>query len=246
MELAIALWIVFIVFAICMFAVMRPTYKRIQETSDITVDPFLESQREMMERHGYRNYLYFALALIIPFFFVDNDTGYLTFTLFVGIFFWVWLGMLAHNKFAPKPEETTGWYQLQFVRKAIGHSIYVLFVLAMIVGSQSDIINDDISGDVQQTSELEWYEGGTLTNKETMAEWHDATDRDRLASAAQWAWVSMGKPEPYHPEVLRIVATSIVACLNEIGRETQVRLQESAALCYILLEPDLKKTGVIN
>ena len=75
-----------------------------------------------------------------------------------------------------------------------------------------------------------WYEGGTL-QWATVEEWREGSERDRLASAGDWA---LGL-------VLRPAAEALVECVDEVvststETETGVTMNLVAAGCWVLAQ----------
>ncbi|MEM9783412.1 MAG: hypothetical protein AAF899_13170 [Pseudomonadota bacterium] len=84
-----------------------------------------------------------------------------------------------------------------------------------------------------------WYQGGTLHHS-TLAEWSDATDRNRLATAGDWA-VRMLSPRQLHRMGLpgiRSYAEALVGCIDDVAEESRSGRQQSsrvAAGCRLTL-----------
>ena len=99
------------------------------------------------------------------------------------------------------------------------------------------------------TEQLAWYEGGTLHNA-TLGEWRNASERNRLATAADW-FVSGFDVNEWSEETeasVHIGATYLVNCLRvevidelieDLGADRPI--QESAVLCLLLLKADLEE-----
>ena len=62
----------------------------------------------------------------------------------------------------------------------------------------------------------EWYQGGTLHN-DTVKEWIDADEHNRLATSADWAAASFQRNNvtPNSMDVLRVWAETLKACITE-------------------------------
>lgn len=83
-------------------------------------------------------------------------------------------------------------------------------------------------------SAREWYEGGTL-HKARAAQWHRATERNRLARSADF--VAAAKAASNMRE-LRERAEAVEACVSEATVDESSRemlVSEVAAACLILL-----------
>lgn len=64
------------------------------------------------------------------------------------------------------------------------------------------------------TVELAWYSGGTL-HAATVDEWNAADDRNKLATAADWAYVGFDNVHFSTPDEIRPYAEQVVICVNE-------------------------------
>jgi len=82
-----------------------------------------------------------------------------------------------------------------------------------------------------------WYEGGTLHDA-TLAEWSNATDANRLATAADWTVIAFDGVPVLE---IRIYANDLLICIDEIFDGYLERSSEGApisdlaALCAIKL-----------
>jgi len=115
---------------------------------------------------------------------------------------------------------------------------FILFVVLAIVGIfLIDIIF--FPGDSKNNSvstQDEWYAGGTL-HKATISEWKAATDKNKLATCADFV-LSQNKGMDFN--VLKIKANALVTCIDEaVGGHSTVdneKVSKIAAQCMILLD----------
>ena len=83
-----------------------------------------------------------------------------------------------------------------------------------------------------------WYAGGTL-HKATVAEWSQATERNKLATAADWVTAGYKLTTV---EEMTVYAPQIVACLDAFIADNAVvqptsPIIDSATVCLIMLKP---------
>lgn len=88
--------------------------------------------------------------------------------------------------------------------------------------------------------EYAWYEGGTLF-KATSAEWRGASSRDRLATAAEWAYrfIEDMSPSVQTTDELFPFAREIRDCLDTAFKEGSVevsRASDAAAFCAVYMK----------
>ena len=89
----------------------------------------------------------------------------------------------------------------------------------------------------------DWYEGGTL-HKANAQQWRAGSARDRLATAADWATVSLGRDKVRalgSIDRLRPYAEEIVWCADEAvadRRIVNVAMSGIAATCWLLVYGD--------
>ena len=79
-----------------------------------------------------------------------------------------------------------------------------------------------------------WYAGGTL-HAVTLGHWMLASDRNRLATAADWATAAYSVTT--HDE-LRVKAVEFVDCVNTVAKNTELhgkRTNVIVVACYALL-----------
>ena len=84
-----------------------------------------------------------------------------------------------------------------------------------------------------------WYAGGTL-HKANAQQWRRGSDRDRLATAADWATVSLGREKVREwgsMDPLRPYAEALLRCANEAVADPRINVSMSgiAATCWILI-----------
>lgn len=85
----------------------------------------------------------------------------------------------------------------------------------------------------------EWYEGGTLHGS-TYDEWKAGSDRDKLATAADWV-AAIWEPMPSNLTELRVLASEVLVCVDEVvlapelSHMGQHQVAEIAAGCIILM-----------
>lgn len=99
--------------------------------------------------------------------------------------------------------------------------------------------------------ELAWYEGGTLRTGNG-DDWKNATDRDRLATAAALAAEALSdtRSEPVHPEEMsaeelsafRVEAEALAACIDEAAQtDGAASVARMAATCWTQAHPAPEK-----
>lgn len=83
------------------------------------------------------------------------------------------------------------------------------------------------------SSDLTWYQGGTL-HQATVADWKQATEHDRLATAADFASSIL---EPNTVEEVREPAEEMKDCLAEAvqGAPDYKNMSELAAVCAVMM-----------
>ena len=99
--------------------------------------------------------------------------------------------------------------------------------------------------------ELAWYEGGTLRTGNG-DDWRNATDRDRLATAAALAAEALSdtRSEPVHPEEMsqeelsafRVEAEALAACIDEAAQtDGSASVARMATTCWTQAHPAPEK-----
>lgn len=99
--------------------------------------------------------------------------------------------------------------------------------------------------------ELAWYEGGTLRTGNG-DDWRNATDRDRLATAAALAAEALSdtRSEPVHPEEMsqeelsafRVEAEALAACIDEAAQtDGSALVARMATTCWTQAHPAPEK-----
>lgn len=86
------------------------------------------------------------------------------------------------------------------------------------------------NSETSRVSPLEWHQGGTLHDA-TVVEWNSASDRDRLATAADWTTRVIGRNEFERVGLsgLRIMATALVVCIDAAAAEIEGEVAEAAS-----------------
>ena len=121
-----------------------------------------------------------------------------------------------------------------------------LLVLALIIGGLGWIGsclcggNDDPSCTPPRRATPKWYEGGTLHNA-TAVQWSRASERNRLATAADWAAVALGENRPKSVDDLKPYAWDFMVCVDNATADpalvdaSGVTLASLAAQCALLM-----------
>ena len=117
------------------------------------------------------------------------------------------------------------------IRRALLLIIVTSLFMTGCVSTSIDIDNNS----KESIIDTEWYADGTL-HKSSVLEWKNATNRDRLATSADFA-ASAGSISTM--EELRPMAEDMLSCINEMV-ENDVILDDSpvaeiAATCEVLL-----------
>ena len=93
----------------------------------------------------------------------------------------------------------------------------------------------------QSVAQNKWYSGGNL-HKATVGEWRAASDRNQLATAADWAIVNDNIERKVRRsgtvETVRPYAVALATCVDESAGPTgneYLKVSELAALCMILM-----------
>jgi hypothetical protein len=112
-------------------------------------------------------------------------------------------------------------------------------------GSESDSKNPEVtfSDDTNKSSSEEWYVGGAL-HKATISEWKSATEKNKLATCADFvANVKKTNHESYNGDLVSMKndATQMMNCIDvavkgAAAENANMRVNEVAAACAILLE----------
>lgn len=116
-------------------------------------------------------------------------------------------------------------------------------------GSEADAAEASPTPGVAE--ELAWYEGGTLRTGNG-DDWRNATDRDRLATAAALAAEALSdtRSEPVHPEEMsqeelsafRVEAEALAACIDEAAQTDGAALvARMATTCWTQAHPAPEK-----
>jgi len=94
---------------------------------------------------------------------------------------------------------------------------------------------------VAATSSMEWYNNGRL-HKSTIMQWREATQRNQLATSADWALTSQKVKsivmKSGSMDTLRPYANNLRACVSEAGADKSsdgLVVSQVAAACIILL-----------
>ncbi len=87
----------------------------------------------------------------------------------------------------------------------------------------------------------EWYSGGTL-HQSTVADWHAATDENRLATAADFTVGHLGAPRVIAmggPAVARPLAVELMKCVNGGTADNAAILDQKikafATICAVMM-----------
>lgn len=116
-------------------------------------------------------------------------------------------------------------------------------------GSEADAAEASPTPGVAE--ELAWYEGGTLRTGNG-DDWRNATDRDRLATAAALAAEALSdtRSEPVHPEEMspeelsafRVEAEALAACIDEAAQtDGSASVARMATTCWTQAHPAPEK-----
>ncbi len=136
----------------------------------------------------------------------------------------------------PEPKK----FNISFTGVLVTIVLILLMVLAL-KNCGSDSNNGNRSTTTRSSSVKEWYEGGTL-HKAKIADWKNATYRNKLATCADF----MAKTDnTISMEELKYRAVALVSCIDTSveGLEftNDMAVSETAVLCIMTLEYELKK-----
>ena len=113
--------------------------------------------------------------------------------------------------------------------------ILFLLILWLLIGCGAPSGTDI---ETETKTETEWYSGGTL-HKATVAEWHNATYANRLATCADWVVVSNRAEAERDFSTVKPKAIEVEICITEatkgIAEIQHHQVAEYAALCLIEL-----------
>jgi len=90
-------------------------------------------------------------------------------------------------------------------------------------------------------SDSEWYAGGSL-HSASIEEWHAASHRNRLATAADWVVAQIGREAaaPLLHNSLEELSEAVVTCVDEgtegVSEKQNQSASEAAAMCMILMK----------
>lgn len=117
----------------------------------------------------------------------------------------------------------------------------ILSILTIVIFSVFAIASSS-SDDTTKSSSDEWYVGGTL-HKATISEWKSATEKNKLATCADFAAsVKKTNNESYNGDLVSMKndATQMMNCIDEAvkgdaAENANMKISEVAATCAILL-----------
>lgn len=117
----------------------------------------------------------------------------------------------------------------------------VLSILTIIIFSVFAIASSS-SDDTTKSSSDEWYVGGTL-HKATISEWKNATEKNKLATCADFAAnIKKMNNKSYNSDVasMKKDATQLMNCIDEAvkgyaAENANMKINEVAVSCAILL-----------